>query len=255
MNQIIPFMFKDTTAVIRVVEIDGEPWFVGKDIAEALGYADPTNAMKQHCRGVVKRHPIVDALGRTQEARVLAEPDVLRLIVGSRLPEAERFERWVFEEVLPAIRRTGQYGAPAPAVDPMAVLSDPAAMRGLLLTYTEKVLALQSAVAEQAPKVLALDRIATASEGAINITEAAKCLQVRPRELFRWLHANAWIYRRPGGSGWVAYQPRLQQGVLEHKITTVSRSDGTEKVVEHVRVTAKGLARLGELLEKEARRA
>lgn len=254
MNQIIPFMFKDTAAVIRVVEIDGEPWFVGKDVAEALGYARPNDALQQHCKGAVKRRPLRTA-GGVQELRVLSEPDVLRLIVGSRLPEAERFERWVFEEVLPTIRRTGQYGAPAPAVDPMAVLSDPAAMRGLLLTYTEKVLALQSAVAEQAPKVLALDRIATASEGAINITEAAKCLQVRPRELFRWLHANAWIYRRPGGSGWVAYQPRLQQGVLEHKITTVSRSDGTEKVVEHVRVTAKGLARLGELLEKEARSA
>lgn len=134
-----------------------------------------------------------------------------------------------------------------PLTDPMSVLADPAAMRGLLLTYTEKVLELESTVAEQAPKVQALDRIATA-DGSINITEAAKCLQVRPKDLFRWMQAHSWIYRRPGGSAWVAYQPRLAQGVLEHKVTTVERSDGSEKMVEQVRVTPKGLARMSDLL-------
>lgn len=112
---LIPFAFGIQD--VRVLLLDGEPWFVGKDVAEMLGYADPTNAMKQHCRGVVKRHPIVDALGRTQEVRILAEPDVLRLIVSSKLPGAERFERWLFEDVLPTLRRTGHYQIPdsAPA--------------------------------------------------------------------------------------------------------------------------------------------
>ncbi len=108
---LIPFQFQSLT--VRTVVIDDEVWWVGKDVAAALGYADPTNAIKQHCRGVVKRHPIVDSLGRTQEARILAEPDVLRLIVGSSLPEAQRFERWVFEEVLPSLRKTGRYALPA----------------------------------------------------------------------------------------------------------------------------------------------
>lgn len=102
-----PFLFDG--AEVRVVTIDGETWFVGKDVADRLGYADATNAIKQHCRGVVKYHPIPDALGRSQDTRVLSEPDVLRLIVGSTLPAADRFERWVFEDVLPAIRRTGSY--------------------------------------------------------------------------------------------------------------------------------------------------
>ncbi|WP_310227456.1 BRO family protein [Acidovorax delafieldii] len=97
------------------MEINGEPWFVGKDVAEALGYADPTTAMRSHCRGVQKLHPIVDTLGRKQETRILSEPDVLRLIVNSTLPAAERFERWVFEEVLPSIRKTGSYKAPKAA--------------------------------------------------------------------------------------------------------------------------------------------
>lgn len=98
------------------------------------------------------------------------------------------------------------------------------------------------------PKVEALDRIAT-SDGSLCITNTAKDLQMRPKDLFRWLHANRWIYRRPGGQGWIAYQDRLQRGDLEHKVTTVSRSDGSEKTVEQVRVTPKGLARLAEHLK------
>jgi prophage antirepressor-like protein len=108
MTNIVPFEFEGSA--IRVVDIDNAPWFVGKDVAERLGYANPAKAMADHCRGVTKRYPIVDALGRTQEARILSESDVLRLIVGSRLPAAARFERWVFEEVLPTIRKTGGYG-------------------------------------------------------------------------------------------------------------------------------------------------
>ena len=129
------------------------------------------------------------------------------------------------------------------AADPMAVLSDPAAMRGLLLTYTEKVIALEEKVAEQAPKVDALDRIADA-EGTMNPTIAAKTIQVPPQKLFSWMREHRWIYRRPGGSGNVAYQDKINAGYLTHKITTVQRDDGSEKVVEQVLVTAKGLAKL-----------
>jgi anti-repressor protein len=129
--------------------------------------------------------------------------------------------------------------------DPIQILGDPAAMRGLLLTYTEKVLALESTVSEQAPKVAALDRLAIAN-GAMCITNAAKTLQLQPKELFGWLQTNRWIYRRVGGSGWIAYQDKLQSQVLQHKITTIERSDGSEKVQEQVLVTAKGLIRLSE---------
>ena len=103
--------------VRTIVLPNGEPGFVGKDVAERLGYADTSDAIKRHCRGSVIRLPIPDALGRLQSTRILTEPDVLRLIVSSTLPEAEAFERWVFEEVLPSIRRTGQYVAPKPATE------------------------------------------------------------------------------------------------------------------------------------------
>ena len=122
-------VFAFDSQAVRVVMVDGEPWFVGKDVAEVLGYKDTTNAIKQHCRGVVNHHPIVDSLGRNQEVRIISEPDMLRLIVGSKLPAAEAFERWVFEEVLPSIRKTGAYvdpkapGAMGVQAQPMPYLS------------------------------------------------------------------------------------------------------------------------------------
>ncbi|WP_446810549.1 Bro-N domain-containing protein [Methylomonas sp. 2BW1-5-20] len=117
MSRLIPFEFE--SASIRVViDENGDPWFVGKDICESLGYKDPTTAMKSHCRGVQKLHPIVDTLGRKQDARILSESDVLRLIVSSTLPEAENFERLVFEEILPSIRKTGSYSAKNSALLP-----------------------------------------------------------------------------------------------------------------------------------------
>ena len=139
------------------------------------------------------------------------------------------------------------------ARNPIASLSRADILR-LALDSEEKRLALehkaaeqQAVIAEQAPKVAALDRIAT-SDGGMCITNAAKDLQMRPRDLFQWLQAHDWIYRRQGGQGFVAHQPRIKQGVLEHKVTVVSRSDGSEKTVEQVLVTPKGLTRLAEAL-------
>lgn len=128
------------------------------------------------------------------------------------------------------------------APDPMKVLSDPAAMRGLLLTYTEKVIALEGEVAEMRPQVQALERIAV-SDGSLCITDAAKTLQVRPKSLFAFLRSHRWVYSRMG-SGEIAYQDKLASGLLEHKTTTVYRSDGSEKTATQVRVTPKGLTRL-----------
>ena len=94
---------------VRTVQIDGKTYFVGKDAAASLGYANESDALTTHCRGVAKRYPIPDALGRLQDTRIIDEPDLMRLIVNSTLPTAERVERWVFEEVLPSIRETGSY--------------------------------------------------------------------------------------------------------------------------------------------------
>jgi len=107
-NQLIPFDFENHS-VRLVVDDNGDVWFVGKDVCEVLGYADPTNAMKQHCKGVVKRHPLLTA-GGIQELRIISRPDFLRLVTNSRLESAVKFEKKVFEEILPAIWDTGHYG-------------------------------------------------------------------------------------------------------------------------------------------------
>ncbi|WP_323012888.1 phage regulatory protein/antirepressor Ant [Devosia sp.] len=138
--------------------------------------------------------------------------------------------------------------------DPASFLNDPAAMRGLLLTYTEKVLTLEARVGELEPAKEALDRISEA-DGSLCVTDAAKALQMRPKDLFSWLRTNGWIYRRPGTSHDLGYQSKTTAGLLEHKITTVYRADGSEKITEQVRVTPKGLARLAALIKTAIGRA
>lgn len=93
---------------IRMVEIDNKPYFVGKDIAKSLGYKNTNDAILRHCKGVVKHEGFkINGI----KIALITEGDVYRLIVGSNLPNAEKFESWVFDEVLPTIRQTGQYQA------------------------------------------------------------------------------------------------------------------------------------------------
>lgn len=132
-------------------------------------------------------------------------------------------------------------------------LSSPAALRGLLLDYTEKVIALEAKLEEAKPKLDGFDRIAQA-DGSLCVTDAAKALQMRPKDLFSWLSQNGWIYRRPGSS-YLGYQSKTTQGLLEHKTTTVYRADGSEKITEQVRVTPKGLTRLATLIKPAIRAA
>lgn len=108
MNEVTVFSFNGQGQVRTIVDIDGNPLFCGKDVCEILGYANASDAIKQHCKGVAKRYPLQTA-GGVQDIRFLTEPDLYRLIVSSQLPAAQAFEAWIFEEVLPTIRKTGQY--------------------------------------------------------------------------------------------------------------------------------------------------
>lgn len=243
MTALVPFNFEDSA--IRVIEIDGRPWFAGRDVAGALGYADLGDAVRRHCKGAVKRHPLQTS-GGAQEISLISEADVMRLIVRSKLPAAERFERWVFEEVLPQIARTGRYG---PA-DPMAALQDPETLRGLLLTFSQRAANAEALVAQQAPKVEGFERIAEA-RGALCLTDAAKALQMRPRELIAWMQEHAWIHKR-AGTNWLPYQPRITQGVLTLKVVPRTGVDGVDRLFDQVLVTPKGLARLAELTQQRS---
>lgn len=110
-HQITPFQFGSIT--VRVVtDESGNPLFVGKDVCEALGYVRSSDALQQHCKGAAIYRPLQTEGGR-QSLRVLEEGDMFRLVVNSTLPSAQAFERLVFDEILPAIRKTGGYTAPA----------------------------------------------------------------------------------------------------------------------------------------------
>lgn len=129
--------------------------------------------------------------------------------------------------------------------DPMTALSDPNTLRGLLLGYSEKVVELESKVEEMTPTVEAFDRISKA-DGSLCLTDAAKALQMRPKDLISHLSSEKmkWIYKRIGNANWLGYSDKVQAGYLEHKVTEVTRGDGTTKITEQVRITPKGLAKL-----------
>lgn len=138
--------------------------------------------------------------------------------------------------------RTGKL-QPVQQRDPMEVLNDPAAMRGILLSYTEKVLQLEEKLEETKPVVEAYERIAD-GDGSMCLTDAAKTLQVQVKKLTKWLQAHSWIYKRVGGTSWVGYQDKIQNGFLEHKVTMTPNSQGGETARTQVRITPKGLAKI-----------
>lgn len=175
----------------------------------------------------------INAQNKPQPEFHLPKRETLILVSGYRLDiRTKIIDRWQQLE--------------AQQANPMQMLADPVALRGLLADYTEKVLALQGEVEEMRPQVQALERIAH-SEGSMCITDAAKNLQIQPKALFSYLREHHWVFTRLGTAGYIAYQDRLQSGMLEHKVTVVTRADGTEKITTQVRVTPKGLACLSRL--------
>lgn len=150
------------------------------------------------------------------------------------------------------VDRWQQLEAERETFDPSKILESPAAMRGLLLSYTEKVIELEAKVEDMQEDVAAHERL-TKADGSLNVTEAAKNLGIRPKDLFDWLSHNGWIYKRANSPTWLGFQTKCNQGLLEHKTTTVLRADGSEKITEQVRITAKGLSVLAKLIHPTAR--
>lgn len=236
---VIPFDFEG--ANVRVVTEEDGPWFVMADVCQALEIANARDAagrLDDDEKGVA----IADTLGGPQQVVTINESGLYSLIMTSRKSSAKRFKRWVTSEVLPAIRKTGGYMVAIPDETPEELMLR--AMKVAEATVERQ----KAQIAAMAPKVEALDRIATA-DGSLNLTEAAKALQMRPKDLFDYLQRHGWIYRRAGGQAFLGYQSKTTAGLLEHKITTILKADGSEKVTEQVRVTARGLSRLAQLIK------
>jgi prophage antirepressor-like protein len=246
MTDIIPFSFEGHQ--VRSVMRDGDPWFVAADVCAALNIGAHRHALDKLDDDEKGCEVEVHTLGGVQKVAAITESGLYTLVLRSRdattpgtLPH--RFRRWVTSEVLPAIRKTGGYMVAAPDETPEQL-----ALRAL--TVLQATVERQKAqLAEVQPKADALDRIATVPDGTLSITEAAKALQMRPKDLFSYLQQHGWIYKRAGSANFLGYQAKTTAGLMTHKITTVHRGDGSEKIVEQVLITPKGIARLAALIK------
>lgn len=214
----------DNKAVRTFVDEHGE-WFCAKDVATTLGYVNPGKAIRMHCKqeGGPKRYPL-QTLGGVQQFTFITEPDVMRLIISSKLPAAQRFERWVFEEVLPQIRRTGSYNANQ--FSP-ADLTRAEILR-IALNAEEERLALATKNKELEPKADAYDTFIDAT-GKYNVGTVAKMLGMGQNKLFKELR-NRGVFIAKGANANTPYQRYMQH--FEVKAYTFERSNG-EQVIRY----------------------
>lgn len=238
MNQITIFTYEDSN-IRTVTTEDNTPLFCGKDVAAALGYTDAGKAVREHCRGVTDYYPIIDNLGRTQEARFITEGDIYRLIFNSKLPTAEKFEAWVVDEVLPSIRKHGMYATPA-TID--AIIADPDMGIRLLTTLKEERAARAKAEAEieaQRP-VAALGKAIETAEGDLTPSAFGKILSkthkdMGPNKFCRWLLDNNFAFRNGHGKI-IPMQDAVNRGIL----ILTERIDPAGKIRPQLLVTPAG---------------
>jgi phage antirepressor YoqD-like protein len=233
--------------------VEGEARIRDLDLAERLGFAQSRDIRKLIARhrgalsGMGSLPEVEEIVGKGQRgiATHLNRKQAIFITAKSDTPTAT-------EITIQIIEAFDAYERGSRPTDPLAVLADPDALRGLLFDYAGRVKAQAEEIALLAPKADALDRIADA-DGSHCITDTAKLLQVRPKDLFAYLTQHSWIYRRTGADHWCAYQAHIASGDMVHKVTTVLRPDGTEKTTEQVRVTPKGLAKLAKLMAPAVR--
>lgn len=237
-----PFDFKGHEVRI-IIAGDGEPRWVATDVARALGYKNPRDAIKRHCKGVAI-HDTLPTAGGMQQTRIIAEADLYRLIVSSDLETAQEFERTVFEDVLPSIRKRGGYLTPEAAEQ---ALTDPDFIIRLA-TDLKAERAKRAELEEQAeadkPKVLFADAVST-SNTAILVGDLAKILKgngvnVGANRLFAWLRKNGFLINRKGADWNMPTQRAMELGLFRVKETAVTHSDGHVSVNKTPKVTGKG---------------
>lgn len=220
---------------VRTIEKEGRILFCGKDVALALGYANTRAAVTKHCKGVVKCDTLTN--GGKQELAFITEGDLYRLITHSKLPGAERFERWVFDEVLPSIRRNGGYIAGQESLSQEEILA-------------KAVLLAQNVIAEQnrrinamRPKEIFADAVA-ASRTSILIGDLAKLLKqngvdIGQKRLFGWMRDNGYLIKA-GNSRNMPTQYAMERELFDVKESTISNPDGSIRVTRTTKVTGKG---------------
>lgn len=239
MNQLQIFQNPEF-GTVRTVEIDGEAWLVGKDVALVLGYTNTRDALTKRVDSEDKGVANCDTLGGTQSMTIINESGLYSLVLSSKLPTARKFRHWVTSEVLPSIRRHGLY-----AVDEL--LNNP----DLMIRAMEQLKAeraknqqLSEKVRQDAPKVLFADSVA-ASHTSILVFDLAKLLRqngvnIGGNRLFDWMRQNGYLVKRRGADWNMPTQRSMEMGLFEVKETSVTHSDGHVTVTKTPKVTGKG---------------
>ena len=233
MNKIQIFN-NDEFGNIRTVNIDGEPWFVGKDVANALGYTNPQKAVRDHIsvedRGVNE----MDTPSGKQNLTIINESGLYALIFGSKLESAQRFKHWVTSEVLPAIRKTGSYQSVPQGKELLA----------LAVLEAQKTIEEQNhKIKEMQPKAIFADAV-SASETSILVGDLAKLIcqngyQIGQKRLFEWLRQNGYLMKC-GSSRNMPTQRYLEQGLFEVKESNVQNPDGSIRITRTTKITGRG---------------
>ena len=225
---------------VRTVTIDNEPWFVGKDVTDKLGYQNGSRDINRH---VLEEDRIKDMVfdgNQNKETILINESGVYALIFGSKLESAKRFKRWVTSEVLPSIRKHGVY-----AVDELIQNPDMAIKAFTALKEErEKNRLLQADNERMKPKEIFADAVAT-SHTAILIGDLAKLLkqngiETGQRRLFSWMRENGYLIKRQGSDWNMPTQKSMEMKLFEVKESTVNNPDGSVRINKTTKVTGKG---------------
>ncbi|MCU6714951.1 phage antirepressor [Megasphaera butyrica] len=230
-------VFKSTEfGEFRTVVINNEPWFVGKDVASILGYADTFGALKKHVDLEDKQNCQNDSFESPRGLTVINESGLYSLVLSSRLPTAKKFKRWVTSEVLPSIRKTGGYHLPN--------FANPAEAARAWADQFDARQRAEKQIEQDKPKVLFADSVSV-SHTSILIGELAKLLQqngvpMGQNRLFQWLREKSYLIRRKGTDYNMPTQRAMEMGLFEVKETVVSHSDGHTSISKTPKVTGKG---------------
>lgn len=226
---------------IRTVVKDGEPWFVGKDVAEILGYSNPRKAVIDHVDEEDKMDGVTirDSIGRKQIPVLINESGLYSLILSSKQPNAKKFKKWVTSEVLPSIRKNGGY------IAGQETMSDDELMARALQVAQNKIQERDKQIETMKPKAIFADAVA-ASHTSILVGELAKILKqngvnIGQNRLYEWLRENGYLIRGNKRTDRNApTQKSMDMGLFEVKISTVVNSDGSVRETRTTKVTGKG---------------
>lgn len=239
-NAIQNYSFESSN--VRIIVEDGEPLFCASDVCKALGYANTSKSLSDHCveKGVTNRYTPTN--GGLQSLAYIDERNLYRLVMRSKLPSAEKFQDWVCGEVLPSIRKTGKYATQEQFAIPQTL---PEALR-LAADLADKNAALEKKAKENAPKVEFCDKV-VADNDAMTITRAAKLINYPPRKLKDYIRQIGWLYANSD----TPMQSTITSGYMVLRFAHWTDNEGNAVEKPYAHVTNKGIFTLYRRMRRE----